>query len=105
MISYVVQDDPLGWPGVELGMEMGRGGWSPEMARKEREEGDLAVDWAQREAEALLSSRDKGMRGDRKGSTVREGEVWRGGDDDPFRSVQVAFEASLKPPNMSAAIN
>lgn len=44
-------------------MEMGRGGRSPQVVRKEREEGDLAVDWVQREAEALLSSRMKGCVG------------------------------------------
>lgn len=85
-------------------MEMGGGGWSPEIFRKESGEGDWTVGWVWREAGELLSSRDKWLHGGRKESTLR-GAVGSGDEDDRFRSVQVALEASLKHPTVSVAIN
>lgn len=48
IIRYAVWEDPLGWGGERLVMEMGRGGWGPDRFRKVGGEGDLAVGWVWR---------------------------------------------------------
>ena len=74
-----------------------------ETLRKESGAGGLAVHhWVCSRAGELLSSVDVWIWGPTKGNTWLVEVVWSRDAGDQFRFVQVAFEASLKHPNIQA---